>query len=231
MAGKIMKAHCNRCLSQTNHIVLFEDERNWTEEDENGQFSFSEANAYFMLRCAGCDETHYEHHHSFSEETDERGAPIEHRDHYPATVIRQKPQWRRDFIYYFNWKLSELGQLLDEVYDAYAVGSHRLAVMGIRALAERVMIDQVGDQGSFEANIKKFCDEGFVARIQVSLFRDTLIESGHAAMHRNFKPDAKVVSTLLDIIEGIVDVIYYQPLKADEVRKGIPGRATLEPPL
>lgn len=122
-------------------------------------------------------------------------------------------------------QLNELGPLLDEIYDAQAVGAYRLSVMGIRALAERVMIDQVGDQGSFVNNISKFCADGFVAGIQASLFKDTLIEAGHATMHRNFAPSGETVATLLDIIEGIINVIYYEPLKANEVAKAIPKRS------
>jgi hypothetical protein len=73
---------------------------------------------------------------------------------------------------------------------ALAAGAHRVATMGIRALVERLMIDQVQDKGSFEKNIKAFFDAGHVAPNQQAVFRDTLIEAGHAAMHRDFEPTA-----------------------------------------
>ena len=217
-----IKAHCNKCLRETNHAQLFREHEHWQDADDR-QFFCEGADTYLSLRCLGCDEIHFEHHHWFSEETDPDGGPILRKKHYPPSVIRQKPAWRRSF-FPFNLRLNELGSLLDEIYDAYAVGAYRLSVMGIRALAERVMIDQVGDQGTFEKNISKFCADGFVAQIQASLFRDTLIEAGHATMHRNFSPSGETVATLMEIIEGIINVIYYEPLKANEVAKAIPKR-------
>ena len=109
---------------------------------------------------------------------------------------------------------------------AFAVGkgAHRLATMGIRALVEKLMIDQVGDQGSFEKNIKAFFAAGHIAPNQQAMFRDTLIEAGHAAMHRDFDPSADTVNTLLDIVEGILHNIHYAPLLADNVKKTIPQR-------
>jgi hypothetical protein len=86
------------------------------------------------------------------------------------------------------------------------------------------MIDQVGDQGRFEKNIEKFFDAGHVAPNQQAMFKDTLIEAGHAAMHRDFEPSADTVNTLLDTVEGILHAIYYAPMLADKVRKTIPPR-------
>lgn len=97
--------------------------------------------------------------------------------------------------------------------------------MGIRALVEQVMIDQVGDKGRFVENIQAFFDAGHVALNQQSMFKDTLIEAGHAAMHRDFQPSADTVNTLLDIIEGIMHSIYYAPMLADNVKKTIPARS------
>lgn len=56
------------------------------------------------------------------------------------------------------------------------------------------------------------------------MFRDTLIEAGHAAMHRDFEPSADTVNTLLDIVEGIMHSIHYAPMLAEQVNKTIPAR-------
>lgn len=73
--------------------------------------------------------------------------------------------------------------------------------------------------------MEAFFSEGFVARKQQKLFKETLIEAGHAAMHRGFQPNAETVNTLLDIIEGIIHTIYYQPLIASQVDETIPKRS------
>lgn len=99
-----------------------------------------------------------------------------------------------------------------------------MATMGIRALVERIMIDAVGDRGRFENNISAFFDAGFVAPKHQDIFRNTLIEAGHAAMHRNFEPDAETVNALLDMVEVIMRSIYYEPTVAEQVNKVIPRR-------
>ena len=144
-------------------------------------------------------------------------------EYFPPSITRQKPQWRRQFLP-FNGYLNSYDGLCDEIYGALAMGAHRLATMDIRALVERLMIDQVGDQGTFENNVKAFFSAGHVATNQQGMFRDTLIEAGHAAMHRDFEPSADTVNTLLDIVEGIMHSIYYAPMLAEQVKNTIPAR-------
>jgi hypothetical protein len=50
--------------------------------------------------------------------------------------------------------------------------------MGIRAFFEQLMIAKVGDQGSFGANLKKFLDEVFIAKIQLTAI-DHILGSGY----------------------------------------------------
>ena len=104
------------------------------------------------------------------------------------------------------------------------MGANKLATMGVRALVERLMVEQVGDKGTFEGTISAFFGAGHVAPNQQAMFRETLVEAGHAAMHRGFEPSADTVNTLLDIVEGIMHQIYNAPLLAEQVNKTIPKR-------
>ena len=52
----------------------------------------------------------------------------------------------------FNQNLQSYNGLCDEIYSALAAGAHRVATMGIRALVERLMIDQVQDKDYYKTS-------------------------------------------------------------------------------
>jgi hypothetical protein len=56
--------------------------------------------------------------------------------------------------------------LMEEIYTAVQAGSRRLSAMGIRALLETVMIQKVGDKGSFKANVDALLEAGYVSMRQ-----------------------------------------------------------------
>jgi hypothetical protein len=218
MNEKIL-AHCNKCMGDRNHQLLFTERNDW--HDDEGLVDG--AITWALIKCLGCDDVRLKHQSWFSEDMDIDGTPNIYTNFYPPSVTRQKPIWQREF-FPFALKLFQLNSLSEEIYDALGVGAYRLATMGIRALVEKIMIDSVGDKGNFEKNISAFFIEGFVAPKQQDIFKNILIEAGHAAMHRNFKPDADVVNTLLDMVEGIMRSIYYEPMVAEQVNKAIPRR-------
>lgn len=222
--SEYVDAPCNACLRHTRHHVLKRDESTWTDlyDEENG-IHIGGGDAHTLLKCAGCQQVRLEHKHWFSEHTDDNGQALVSTDYFPPTITRRQPAWMTQFLP-FDARVAEMRPLFEEVYQAYAAGSFRLAVMGIRALVERIMIDRVGDQGSFAKNISAFFEGGFIAVVQQATFRDTLIEAGHAAMHRSFEPTGKDVSALLDVVEGIVDVIYFQALRTASIAERLPPR-------
>jgi hypothetical protein len=220
----VEREHCNKCLQWNNHAIVHTEKTSWQEElDDQRGIYIEGGDSWALMRCLGCDSVRLRHRHWFSEDSDEHGQPAIYTEFFPPSITRQKPQWRRQ-AFPFNAYLQSYNGLCDEIYGAMAIGAHRLATMGIRVLVERLMIDQVGDQGRFEKNIEKFFGAGHVAPNQQAMFKDTLIEAGHAAMHRDFEPSADTVSTLLDTVEGILHAIYYAPMLADKVRKTIPPR-------
>lgn len=216
-------APCNRCLRPTNHKVLWSDRRAWDEVvDEEYRAVIEGADIYVVLECAGCNQVRFLHSHWFSEDSDERGHPNLYEDYYPPTVTRQKPLWRRSTFPFIWAVINDLNPLFDEVYSAHASGAFTLTAMGIRALTEKIMVEQVGKHGTFAETVEAFFQAGFVAPIQQDRFRNVLIEAGHAAIHRDFKPSREDVETLLDLVEGLVEAIYYEPLRAQAVGEKLP---------
>jgi hypothetical protein len=217
-----IKEHCNKCLSWNNHSTVHTERIDWSDEIADGIEIYG-SDIWQLLRCLGCDTVKLKHTYWFSEETDGYGNQVTNTEYFPPSITRQKPKWRSN-LFPYNSNLHSYNALCDEIYGALALGAHRLATMGIRALVERLMIDQVEDQGRFEKNISAFFLAGHVAVNQQDMFKDTLIEAGHAAMHRAFEPSADTVNTLLDIVEGIMHSIYHAPMIAEQVKKTIPSR-------
>jgi hypothetical protein len=95
--------------------------------------------------------------------------------------------------------------------------------MCVRAILEGVMIDKIGDQGSFTANINEFEKKGYISKRQQEII-EPVLEAGHASIHRGFVPKADQIITLVDVVESIVLVVYVQPTKAAALKKKIPAK-------
>lgn len=224
---EIVEVRCNRCGATTNHVVEHTYKRSWEEVLDEGhdyRHSIDGWDQWETLRCLGCNTVHLRQLSYFSEETGPRGEPVITHTHYPARLSRRKPVWRAPG-FFFNEKTHDLDLLLDEVYQALAMGSCRLAAMGIRALVEQIMVDQVGDRGAFKPTIEAFFAEGYIAPRQQAAFETVLIEAGHAAMHRGFNPEPEMIETLLDIVEPLIDEIYFAPHRTAKAEKTIPRRS------
>ena len=115
--------------------------------------------------------------------------------------------------------------LFREIYAAVDGGQHRLAAMGIRALLEQVMIMKVGDIGGFDKKLDAFEQAGLISPVQHDAMRTTL-DVGDAAMHRGFIPSRDQLNTCLDIVEGVMSVIYLHLKEADEIKKAVPRRTS-----
>ena len=85
------------------------------------------------------------------------------------------------------------------------------------------MIDKVGDKGSFTKNIGEFQTQGFISNTQKS-FLETVIEAGHATMHRTYKPSMKDIVALVNIAESVIESAYVNEHRAAELKKRIPAK-------
>ncbi|MGO4388492.1 DUF4145 domain-containing protein [Microvirga sp. 2YAF29] len=215
----IIRAHCNRCGGLRKHDVLFAHDVKEDLEDA-GWF----LDRYFFIRCGGCDYIHLRHDFYSNHTFDDNGVPQPSTTYYPPAEARRRPEWMtaRDTVF---WAFtSDIGQLLSEIYRALENDSLRLAAMGTRALLEIIMIDQNGDHGSIGKNIDAFFASGHIAPKQQDIFRSFMIEAGHAAMHRAYKPDEATLSVLLDLLEGLIASIYIYPYRTKNMAANIPPR-------
>jgi hypothetical protein len=129
-----------------------------------------------------------------------------HTTYYPPPISRQKPDWSLGIgLFYAGTEKFE--HLFEEIYTATQNNLPRLALMGIRALLEQVMILKVGDHRSFRENLKKFQEAGYISVMQFDAL-DRILDAGHAVIHRGYTPKGNDLNTALDVMEGILAAIF-----------------------
>lgn len=180
---------------------------------------------YELVKCCGCGSLKLKNVAWCSEdECDEDGQVIPSVSYYPPAMFRPRPKWFYDLMLEVSWGDGNIHDLLSEIYVALQNDQRTLAAMGIRALLEKVMIEKCGDHGSFWENVKEFETRGYVSRIQRERL-ETILEAGHAAIHRLYKPTKEDLVTLVDITESLVESIYIHGGKVEKLKNGIPPRA------
>jgi hypothetical protein len=205
-------APCTSCVKKTNHKILHE--RSVSHEDKNIR--------YVMLECSGC--------RTISLGKQVRHLPNGEADttYYPSPVSRKEPDWLLWMDFIGTKEENGLVSLIREVYQAVAGGQHRIAAMGIRALLEQVMIMNVGDLGGFDKKLDAFQAGGFISAMQRDAMRATL-DVGYAAMHRGYKPSEQDLNTAVDVVEGVLAVIYAHREAAEQLAGRVPPRALRSP--
>lgn len=197
------RAPCSNCLTNTEHNVFF-------SVDGGNVDDWCEPH-YDLLECAGCKDISLR-------------MVLKHIDdtksvhYFPSPASRKVPDWLS-----VGYVARPLGSLLHEIYQATRGGQLRLAIMGIRALIEQVMVQKVGDKGSFLKNLDAFQQAGYVSLVQRDALND-ILDAGHAAIHRAYQPKAKDIQIALDITEGVLAAIYVHADAAKEVSERVPAR-------
>ena len=210
---KRIKAHCNACAGERNHDILHSETTTWQDD----RYSIDGGDRYSTLRCCGCDAICLRHHSWFSEEEEPSIT------YHPPAMFRRRPKWLHDLEVSVDADSAYVPGLLKEIYVAIQNDLPSLSAMGIRALLERVMIAKSGDHGSFGKNIAAFEGAGYVSRMQRRRL-ETILEVGHATMHRTFTPKSADVVTLMDITEHIIESVYVHEEVVGELAKRIPAR-------
>ena len=194
-------------------MVLHREESHWLDDHS----SMSGSEVHELLRCCGCDVIKLR---LTSSDTESDAVRIHY---FPPAIFRRAPDWLLDLWLELKQDDSFVEVLLREIYFALQNNLPALATMGIRALLERIMISRVGDKGSFGKNLAEFERLGHVSSRQRQRL-ETILDAGHAAIHRAFVPNSSDVVTLLDIAEHVVESVFLHDSRVTELRKRVPPR-------
>jgi hypothetical protein len=199
----ITQAHCSRCGHSTHHDILGVDHR----EYEGGTYDL-----YEMLRCRGCNEVTMRRTSLWIEDE----PPFVF--YYPPVIARRAPDWM-----IASSVPAPIRALMRETYTSVENNSRRLVAMGIRAAIENVMIEKVGDQQSFKSLVDAFQKAGYLS-VRQAMALDTILEAGHATIHRGWEPTNQDIATLLDIAETIIESAYLHEDRARDLDRKVPKR-------
>lgn len=167
-----------------------------------------------IIQCRGCDQISFRSRR----EPKEPNAKPEERQ-YPAPEFRKLPRWFSDL----EIAERELAQLMGEVYSATAMGSRRLALMGLRCAIDVVIFKTVGGNFNFGQGLAALASQGYLSSKDSDVLRAG-IEAGHAAAHRNFCPEPNDLDRALDVVEHLIEKVFHLPSIADKLRTNIPPR-------
>ena len=214
-----VQAHCNNCSGETRHFVLHTTSRHWDHLDGDGDPWAHEQALYQTIRCCGCDEVKMKITSSSS------GMYDTYVEYHPTAIFRRPPEWQSEIqlegiLSPFHKTLSDL---LTEVYKALRNGMPRVAAMGVRAVLETIMVEKVGDRGSFKDNIDAFEAAGHIAQLQRARV-NAVLDVGGAAIHRGYAPSEEDVIAMLNLTENLIESIYIHGSKIDAVAGKVPPR-------
>jgi hypothetical protein len=209
----IQKLHCNDCRRITLHKLLKETHDQGSEAWDEEYRTYWDI-VHEMFECCGCKSVVVRRTHEFSE--------WEHPDvrYYPPPVSRHKPEW-------FDEIPGQLQLLLMEIYNSLGANTRALPLMGARALLDMVIVDKVGDVGSFADKLMKLESQGFINQKNREIL-DAALDAGSAAAHRGYAPKLADVHAVMDIVENLLQAMYVLDKVAVEIKKSTPARPALK---
>ena len=95
--------------------------------------------------------------------------------------------------------------------------------MGARALIDIVILEKVGDTGSFKEKLEALKKAGLIGTKNRD-FLEAALDTGSAAMHRGHIPDEESVNHVMDIVENLLQAVYVLESAAKELKQATPQR-------
>jgi hypothetical protein len=204
---------CNRCHTDTLHDLLKEVSHR-IEDDvvyEDGELdTVWEQTTNQMFECRGCKSVLLRRTWTIS------GHDIKEVQYFPPPIARKKPNW-------FYALPLDLQSLLSEIYRSLDAENLALPMMGARAVLDRVIVDTIGDVGSFEQKLKKLEADRHISTKGREIL-DIALDAGSAATHRGYAPTVKIVQSVMDIVENLVHSTYVLESVAKEILNNTPQR-------
>ncbi len=204
---------CNGCHKGTLHDLLKAVSSTIEDDVDLGGgrlHTIWEETINQMFECRGCKSVVLRRTWIFSE------YDTKEVRYYPPPIARLKPKW-------FNDLPDDLQKLLSEIYRSLDADTRALPMMGARSVLDRVIIDTIGDVGSFEQKLKKL-EEGRHISAKGREVLEVALDAGNAAAHRGYAPTVKNVHSVMDIVENLVHSTYVLERVAKEIKEDTPVR-------
>jgi hypothetical protein len=208
--SKNEKIHCNRCRGKTLQRLAIAIRGDEGTNSYGPDYDFSWRTLYEVLQCAGCQEA------VLRSTTDDSESEYSDVRYFPPAISRHPPQWKYQLP-------GEITLLLDEVYRSLDAANRQLPMMGARAIVDLVMVEKVGDIGTFAGKLEKLESGKFISASSRKVLK-AVLDIGSAAAHRGYLAKKPQIDAVMDIIENLLQAVYVFPDMAEELEKSTPAR-------
>ena len=198
--------HCNDCRNKTQHRVLKTVKRT-SEPDPDYWWQFT----YDMMQCCGCSSVTLREGYVGEDDPDEQDIR-----YFPPRISRHPPIWRHSLPH-------KIKKVLNEIYRSLDADNTVLPMTGARTILDIVIVEKVGDVGTFNEKLARLKDQGLLTGSQVQIL-DAALDAGHAAAHRGHEPEYYEIKLVMDIIENLLQTLYVLPKNAETLRNITPAR-------
>jgi hypothetical protein len=142
---------------------------------------------------------------------------------FPKPSERLVPEWH---IRLENHVISDL---MIQSCKAFNEELYSLALMGYRAIIDSWLDDKVGNIGNFSKKLDEAKTKGHIDDSQKSSLK-VLVDAGHAAAHRGWKPTKEESQIVMDCVDCILKELLPTPItdlsqKISNIERVIPPRA------
>ena len=203
---KIVSAFCNQCRGNRNHDLLFEGSCRPRPDGNTGAREVR----WELLQCSGCESIKARASTRYVEANPDG---LEICD-YPPREERKPPMWAQALP-------KEIQELQLEVYSAIHCGNLRLALMGTRALLDKAIVEAVGDVGGFTKKLNEMVKRKRLGAENRYILQAAL-HAGSAATHRGYNPTFEQLEDALNIVEHLLEEVYYFPESAERLQRATP---------
>lgn len=118
---------------------------------------------------------------------------------------------------------AKIHEMLLEVRYAFQKQLSALPSMGLRSVIDMVCNDQVGDIGSFAGKLHKLEEKRLITPKKRKMI-ESLLEVGHASIHRGHFPTAEDLQVVMDIVDHLLEELYVLDKTSESLRASVPKR-------
>lgn len=117
--------------------------------------------------------------------------------------------------------------LISEIETALSSELAALPMMGLRALFETIMADQIGTRRTFKESLGAFTTGGYITQQHAAVI-GYLVDAGHAAVHRAYFPNRSDLETCVEAVKHLMHGVYILKPRMDALHANIPTRPPLD---
>lgn len=113
--------------------------------------------------------------------------------------------------------------LILEIDSALSNELEALPTIGLRTLLETIMVEKIGDTGSFTKKVERFTEEGYVT-LKMSEALSHVLDAGNASAHRAYFPSREDLMTCVELVKHLIHGIYILRPRVKKVADNTPKR-------